>query len=77
VLVLKGSCDYIPWWLTMEYRDTLPNTQFVYLRHAGHQAYQEQPDAYLATVRAFLEGEPLPVQPYQGHEAPADYSGVR
>lgn len=77
VLVLKGSCDYIPWWLTMEYRDTLPNTQFVYLRHAGHQAYQEQPDAYLATVRAFLKGEPLPVQPYQGHEPPADYSGVR
>ena len=26
---------------------------------------------------AGLKGEPLPVQPYQGHEPPADYSGVR
>lgn len=77
VLVLKGSCDYIPWRLTMEYRDVLPNAQFVYLRNAGHQAYVEQPDAYLATVRAFLQGAPLPVQPYQGHEPPANYSGVR
>ncbi len=76
-LVLKGSCDYVPWRLTMEYRDTLPNAQFVYLRNAGHQAYLEQPDAYLATVRAFLKGAPLPIQPYQGPNPPEDYVGAR
>lgn len=76
-LVLKGSCDYIPWRLTIEYRDILPNTQFVYLSGAGHQAYQEQPEQYLASARAFLLGKPSPVQPYTGHEPPPDYSGVR
>lgn len=76
-LVLKGSCDYIPWRLTREYLDTLPNAQLVYLPGAGHQAYQERPERYLATVRAFLQGAPLPVQPYQGQEPPPDYTGVR
>jgi proline iminopeptidase len=61
----------------MEYRDTLPNAQLVYLPGSGHQAYMEQPDAYLATVRAFLHGAPLPVQPYTGHEPPSGYSGAR
>lgn len=76
-LVLKGSCDYIPWRLTMEYQDTLLNSQFVYLPGAGHQTYQERPDIYLAAVRAFLLDTPLPVPSYQGHEPPADYAGVR
>jgi proline iminopeptidase len=76
-LVLKGSCDYVPWRMTLEYRDTLPNAQLVYLPGSGHQAYMEQPDAYLATVRAFLHGAPLPVQPYTGHEPPSGYSGAR
>lgn len=76
-LVLKGSCDYLPWAMTREYRDTLPHAQLVYLSGAGHQAYQEQPALYLATVRAFLQGSPLPVQPYTGQEPPSDYTGVR
>ena len=76
-LVLKGSCDYIPWRITVEYRDTLPNAQMVYLPGAGHQAYQEQPDLYLSAVRAFLRDAPLPVEPYTGQEPPADYTGVR
>ncbi len=76
-LVLKGSCDYIPWRITAEYRDTLPNAQMVYLPGAGHQAYQEQPDLYLSAVRAFLRDEPLPVEPYTGQDPPGDYTGVR
>jgi len=76
-LVLKGSCDYLPWALTREYRDTLPNAALVYLPGAGHQAYQEQPEPYLAAVRAFLLGTQLPVPPYTGQEPPPDYSGER
>lgn len=76
-LVLKGSCDYLPWQMTMEYRDTLPSAQLVYLAGAGHQAYQERPEPYFATVRAFLHGAPLPIQPYTGHQPPPDYSGTR
>lgn len=76
-LVLKGGCDYIPWRLTIEYREVLPNVQLVYLPGAGHQAYQEQPELYLAAVRAFLRGAPAPVPLYDGLEPPPDYSGVR
>jgi proline iminopeptidase len=76
-LVLKPSCDYLLWRLAVEYRDTLPNAQMVYIPDAGHQAYEEQPELYLSAVRAFLLGEPLPVDVYTGREPPADYTGVR
>jgi proline iminopeptidase len=76
-LVLKPSCDYLPWRLAVEYRDTLPNAQMVYIPDAGHQAYEEQPELYLSAVRAFLLGEPLPNDAYRDREPPTDYSGVR
>jgi proline iminopeptidase len=76
-LTLKGSCDYVPWGLTLEYRDILPQATLVYLPGAGHQAYQDQPGPYLATVRAFLLDEPLPIQPYTSREPPSDYTGAR
>jgi proline iminopeptidase len=76
-LVLKPSCDYLPWGMAVEYRDTLPNAQMIYVPRAGHQAYQEQPELYFGALRAFLLGEALPVAPYTGEEPPADYTGVR
>lgn len=76
-LVLKGSCDYLPWQMTMEYRNTLPNARLVYVSGAEHQIYQEQPELYLRTVLAFLQDKPLPIQPYAGQEPPPDYTGVR
>lgn len=77
VLVLKGACDYLPWGLTMEYRDVLPHATLVYLDGAGHQAYEDQSVAYLAAVRAFLLDQPLPLPPYTDHGPPPDYSGAR
>jgi proline iminopeptidase len=74
-LVLKGSCDYLSWKSGLAYRQTLPNARLVYLRHAGHNAYQDQPTAYLAVVRAFLTGKPLPIPPWTGSGVPADYQG--
>lgn len=76
-LVLKGSCDYLPWALTMEYRDTLPDATLVYLSGVGHQAYEEQPGPYLAAVRAFLRDEPPPIAPYAPRDPPPDYTGAR
>jgi proline iminopeptidase len=61
----------------VHYRDAIPRARLVYLRHAGHNAYQEQPAAYLATVRAFLTGGRLPVAPWQGSDVPDDYEGPR
>jgi proline iminopeptidase len=74
-LVLKGSCDYLSWATAAAYRRALPDAELVYLRHAGHNSYQDQPAAYLASVRAFLTGRPPPVAPWTGTGAPADFEG--
>lgn len=76
-LILKGACDYLPWRIAIEYRDTLPGAALVYLPGAGHQAYLEQPGPYFAAVRAFLLDQPPPIAPYTGAEPPADYAGAR
>ena len=74
-LVIKGSCDYLSWASGLAYRQALPNATLVYLHRAGHNAYQDQPAAFLATVRAFLTGRPLPIAPQSGTAVPADYEG--
>ena len=42
----------------LAYRHALANARLLYLDHAGHNAYQDQPAAYLAAVRSFLAGRP-------------------
>jgi proline iminopeptidase len=76
-LVAKGSCDYLSWATAVDYRQALPNAQLVYLHHAGHNAYQDQPAAFLAVVRAFLTGRPLPIAPQSGMGVLADYEGPK
>jgi pimeloyl-ACP methyl ester carboxylesterase len=70
-----GACDYLSWSSGLAYRRALPNAELVYLRQAGHNAYQDQPAAYLATVRAFLTGRSLPVPARTTGQIPADYQG--
>jgi proline iminopeptidase len=74
-LVIKGSCDYLSWASAVHYRQALPNAELVYLRRAGHNLYQDQPTAFLAVVRAFLTGRPLPIASWSGSGVPADYEG--
>ncbi|MEQ7123724.1 alpha/beta hydrolase [Actinopolymorpha sp. B11F2] len=74
-LVIKGSCDYLSWSSAIGYLDVLRKGRLVYLRGAGHNAYQERPNAFLATVRAFLADDPLPVRPYQGRQQPPEFEG--
>jgi proline iminopeptidase len=74
-LVIKGSCDYLSWSSGTAYLRAVPGSRLVYLHHAGHNSYQDQPAAFLATVRAFLAGRPLPEPPRTGTAAPADYEG--
>jgi proline iminopeptidase len=74
-LVLKGSCDYLSWATGVDYWQALPNAQLVYLHRAGHNAYQDHPAAYLASVRAFLTDRPLPIAPRSGRSVPANYEG--
>jgi pimeloyl-ACP methyl ester carboxylesterase len=72
-LILKGSCDYLSWQSALDYRNALPNARLVYLHRAGHNAYQDQPAAYLAVVRAFLAGRALPIPPWTGSNTPPGY----
>ena len=74
-LVIKGSCDYLSWSSGLAYRQALPGARLVYLHRAGHNAYQDQPAEFLATVRAFLAGRPLPTPPWAGEGVPGDYQG--
>ncbi len=74
-LVIKGSCDYLSWSSAVGYLRTLPHSELFYLPGAGHNAYQDQPERYLAEVRAFLTGARLPTAAYRGTRIPAGYRG--
>ena len=44
----------------MDYLRTLSDARLVYLRGAGHNAYQDMPERYMAVVRTFLKEHRLP-----------------
>src|SRR4029453_14684005 len=59
----------------LAYLGALPGSRLVYLHHAGHNSYQDQPAVFLATVRAFLAGRPLPAPARTDTAAPDAYEG--
>jgi len=75
-LVIKGRCDYLSWSSAQEYLRALPNARLLYLDGSGHNAYQDEPERYMAGVRAFLLDRPLPQPPFEGHRVPDDYEGL-
>jgi pimeloyl-ACP methyl ester carboxylesterase len=77
VLLVKPSCDYLPWSVVTAYAGLLPQTRVVVLPGAGHQAYNEEPQAYADVVDAFLTGRPLPYPPVRADVVPDSYSGER
>ncbi|HZB08981.1 MAG TPA: alpha/beta hydrolase [Rubrobacter sp.] len=74
-LVVKGRCDYLSWSSAVEYLEVLPSARLLYLEGSGHNAYQDEPRRYMANLRAFLLGRPLPEAAYKGHLMPDDYEG--
>jgi proline iminopeptidase len=74
-LVFKGRCDYLSWSSTQDYLGRLSDARLLYLDGSGHNAYQDEPERYMANVRAFLLGRPLPRSSYQGYRMPDDYEG--
>jgi proline iminopeptidase len=74
-LILTGACNYIPWTVTWQYRTTLPNSTLLYFPHAGHVIYLDQPALYLASIRAFLLGTPLPLPPWTTARPPDTLEG--
>jgi pimeloyl-ACP methyl ester carboxylesterase len=74
-LILTGACNYIKWAVTWQYKTTLPNSTLLYFPHAGHVIYLDQPDLYLASLRAFLLGTPLPLHPWTTAQPPVTLEG--
>jgi proline iminopeptidase len=69
-LILTGACNYIKWAVTWQYKTTLSNSTLLYFPHAGHVIHLDQPDPYLACIRAFLLGMPLPLRPWTTAQPP-------
>jgi proline iminopeptidase len=74
-LVIKGRCDYLSWSSAQEYLGALPDARLLYLNDAGHNAYQDEPERFMAGVHAFLLGRTLPELPYDGRRKPEGYEG--
>lgn len=69
-LILRGECDYIPWEATLSYKQSLPNSQLVIIKAAGHAITSAQPEVVLSSIRAFLHGQPLPIPAYTSEHPP-------
>ncbi|MYW03029.1 alpha/beta fold hydrolase [Streptomyces sp. SID3343] len=69
-LIMRGQCDYKKWAVTYDYRKTLPASTLVYVPDAGHAIAIDQPELYLANLRAYLLDRPLPLPAYTGTTPP-------
>lgn len=74
-LIVKGSCDYLSWSSAVDYRNTLPDAEMLYLPGAGHRVYAERPDTFSAAVTAFLAGQRLLASPQTSSTRPPGYQG--
>jgi pimeloyl-ACP methyl ester carboxylesterase len=68
--ILRGECDFKRWEVTHDYKQTFPNATLLYVTGAGHVISSDQPDIYLAALRAFLLDRPLLLEPYQQDTPP-------
>lgn len=76
-LVLKGQCDYVNWATGRAYLAALPDAELAYVHGAGHDIKDDSPKAYLDTIRAFLQGRPVPHLLTSTTTPPADYQPDR
>ncbi|GAA0965071.1 hypothetical protein GCM10009555_003690 [Acrocarpospora macrocephala] len=70
VLIMRGSCDFVPWEGTYDYRRTLPNSTLVPIAGAGHAIAGDQPDPYTRLLRSFLTDRPLPLPAHTSADPP-------
>ncbi len=71
---MTGSGNYIPWQIEWEYKATFPNSTLLYFPNAGHVIYLDQPTLYSESIRAFLLGTALPLQPWTSSQPPSGSS---
>jgi proline iminopeptidase len=61
-LVMKGECDYVPWFVSYDYARSLPNARMVLLRRTGHLLWAGQPEQSFHVMLAFLQDRPMPAE---------------
>jgi len=61
VLVLQGSCDYIPYGDAYEYAALFPNARYQFIPDAGHIIWWDKPDTYRQYIEQFI-AEPAAVR---------------
>lgn len=61
-LVMKGECDYVPWFVAYDYARSLPNSRMVLLRRTGHLLWAGQPEQSFHVMLAFLQDRPVPAE---------------
>jgi pimeloyl-ACP methyl ester carboxylesterase len=77
VLVIKPSCDYVPWSALAVYQRVFPQAKFIMVPDAGHVAYLEQPALYTTLVHDFLTGNELPLPTIEVGTIPENYRGTK
>jgi len=73
-LIVKGACDYLSWSSAIDYRRSLRHSSLLYLRGAGHNAYQDRPKGVLEAVHELLTDQAISNR-YEEFEPPSDYQG--
>jgi len=61
VLLTSGRCEVSPLERQTVLQEAMPNTSLVVYKNSGHHPLTEEHDLFIQTIRAFLEGQPLPL----------------
>ena len=72
-LIVHGACDYIPWDVAYEYKQTLPQASLVPIDRAGHMINLTHSELLYTVMRSFLLNEPLPIPAYTQPEPPVGH----
>jgi proline iminopeptidase len=67
-MLLRGECDYVDWDVVQQYWEAVPNLHAYYVEGAGSMLHLSQPDLVKALLFAFLNEEPMPLEPLSDRE---------
>jgi pimeloyl-ACP methyl ester carboxylesterase len=69
-ILLVGECNYIPWTVALDYRQTFANLKIFSFPKAGHYLQFEQPEMMTKVIRSFLLEQPDAIPPYTSDADP-------
>lgn len=69
MLVMRAECDFVPWAVTRDYRDTF-GAPMVVINGAGHSLWPIRASLTVDVLTAFFKAEPLPLPNYTDIDEP-------